>query len=277
MIREVEPESSGLVFLLRGWRAMTVVEKTERTIILISDMQIPKHAPKLVNKLIDFVHRFQPDVLVNVGDDIDSPETSWWEKGKAGEYAGTLQGALDKTHEVHSRFREALGDKPYHVSRSNHGDRTQRYISKYAAALAPLRCLRLEELLGYRDLGITYHIEPFYVAPGWVVAHGDEGGSSDIAGRTASNLALRWNVSVACGHTHSGGLIPTSKGFSGRLRALWGLECGHLMDAKQASYLDGGHGNWQTGFGLLRVRGDKVSPQYVPIQGETFSVDGEWF
>lgn len=251
----------------------------DKTIVVLSDMQVPLHAKRLVGSVQSFVKEFAPDELLCVGDDIDSPETSQWSKGAAGEYAGTLQKALDQTHEVHRRFREAIGDKRYMVSRSNHGDRTEKYIRRYAPALSPLRTLDLPTLLGYDQLDIEYHTEPFKVAPGWVCAHGDEGPSSRIPGRTASNFAQKWGTSVVCGHTHSAGLIPASYGYNGRVvRTLWGFEVGHLMDIRQAHYLSGGYADWQQGFGILRVSGEKVHPEFIPIHpGGQFCVDGRWF
>lgn len=239
---------------------------TVKTIVVIPDMQIPDHDLGAVDNVIEFVRDFQPDELVNVGDDTDSLETAHWSKGSAAEYSGRLQEGFDQTRDIHTAFREALGDKPYHVSRSNHGDRTKRYIRRYAPALDGLRSLDIRELLGYSELEIAYHEQPWMVAPGWVCAHGDEGSTSGIAGRTASRLAEKWGVSVVCGHTHRAGLVPTSYGFSGIVtRTVYGFEVGHLMDISKASYLKGGHGNWQQAFGILYVADHAVTPVLVPV------------
>lgn len=247
-----------------------------KRIVVVPDMQIPAHDPKAVENLVSFVSDYQPDELVNVGDDADATEVAFWTKGTAGEYAGTLQDSFDLVRNVHYMFRMALGNKPYHVSRSNHGDRLSRYIRKHAPALGSLRSLELPELLGYRDYRITYHEDPFEIAPGWVCAHGDEGTISAIAGRTAGLLAEKWGVSVVCGHTHRAGLSQRSYGFSGTVtRTVAGLEVGHLMDMSQASYLKGGHGNWQQAFGILYVTANTVTPVLVPVHaGGRFVVEG---
>lgn len=252
---------------------------TDKTILICPDLQVPFHDGAALENFLSFVADFKPDVLVNVGDDLDAPEVSQWTKGGAGEYAGTLQASLDEIAKIHARFRAAIGDKPYMLSRSNHGDRLRKYIAKYAPALSGLRSLDLVELAGYLEAGVEYHLQPFEVAPGWVVAHGDEGSLSQIAGRTASLLAAKWGVSVVCGHTHRAGLIPSSTGYAGSVdRTLWGFEVGHLMDVSQATYLKGGHASWQQAFGILRVRGDLVSPELIPIQSDgSFVVDGQWY
>lgn len=251
----------------------------ETVTVLISDIQAPYHSKRDVKNVIDFLRDFQPDALVNVGDDTDSPEPSHWSRGTALEYAGTLQKGLDITREVHKAFREAVGGVPYRVARSNHGDRIRRYVAQYAPALASLRSLDIRELLGYRELDIVYESKtPFTVAPGWLVAHGDEGRLSPYAGRTAANLASRWGMSVACGHTHRAGIAPASIGYGGKHRTLYGMEVGHLMDIKQAGYLKGGHANWQMGIGILYQRGTRVHPEVIYIQDDgSFCVEGQWY
>jgi predicted phosphodiesterase len=245
-------------------------------IVVVSDMQIPYQDRTAVANLIQFVGDFGPDMLVNVGDDIDSPEVSHWNKGSAGEYAGTLQASLDELREVHGAFKDALGDKPYHVSRSNHGDRLRKYVSRYAPALAGLRALSEPDLMGYNELGIEYHREPFEIAPGWYAAHGDEGSLSAIAGRTAGLLAEKWGVSVVCGHTHRAGISSKTYALNGTVgKTVTGMEVGHLMDLSRAGYLAAGSADWQASFGLLYVAGGRVSPVLVPVhQDGTFTVEG---
>lgn len=249
----------------------------DKTIVVVPDMQVPLHDAKAVKSVISFVRDFRPDVLVNVGDDADCTEVGSWKRGLALEYGGTFQDGLDDTREVHRQFRVALGDKPYHVSRSNHTDRLRAYIDRHAPALSPVRGLRLEGLLGYDELGIQFHLEPFQIAPGWVCAHGDEGSLSKISGRTAGLLAEKWGVSVVCGHSHRAGMSLKSYGYGGKVtKTVTGLETGHLMDLRKATYLDGGFGDWQQAFSILYVRSGKVTPVLVPVHaGGKFTVEGK--
>jgi hypothetical protein len=48
-----------------------------------------------------------------------------------------------------------------------------------------------------------------------------------------------------------------------------------MMDLKQATYLKGGSANWQTAFGLLYIDKGKVTPVPVPIQNNSFVVEGK--
>lgn len=243
--------------------------------VVISDMQIPYHNRQAVRNLLSFVADFEPDELLCVGDELDSPQPSRWTKGMAGEYAQTLQRDIDLTHQVMASFREALGDKRFIVHRSNHGDRVEKYVDRYAPALGSLRALRIDELLGYGELGIEYTRKPVKVAPGWLMMHGDEAGLSRTPGGTALGLARKTGMSVVAGHTHRLGIQPESAGVNGKSRTIYGFEVGNLMDLGKASYLGYGGANWQTGFGLLYVNGQNVTPVAVPIHNNgTFVVEG---
>ena len=247
-----------------------------KTIVVIPDMQIPYHDPRAVKAVMNFVKDYQPDELFCVGDEADSPEPSRWNKGRAAEYSKTLQAGLDKTSNIMEGFKNALGDKPFHVMRSNHGDRIGNYIDKYAPALAGLRELEYEALLRYDELDITYHNKIWQFAPGWALAHGDEGSLLQTAGGTALNLARRIGLSVVCGHTHRQGIQHYHVGYNGRIsNRLFGVEVGHLMDLNKADYLSTGAANWQQGFTVLYIRRSNVTPVNVPIIGRSFCVEGE--
>jgi hypothetical protein len=219
-----------------------------------------------VQAAIDFVRYYKPDELWCVGDELDAPEPSRWNKGMAGEYADTLQEGIDKTNEIMSEFRSALGrNKKFYIQRSNHTDRIDTYMRKYAPAFSSLKSLEIETLLGYDKLGVTYLHRMHELLPGWVMAHGDEGALNRAPGATALNLAKSLGKSVVCGHTHRVGLQHETRGFYGNTHTLFGLEVGHMMDIKQASYLTSGNANWQQGIGILVEENNKITPYAVPI------------
>lgn len=249
---------------------------TDQRIVVLSDMQIPYHDRRAVANVQAFVGEFDPDELLCVGDELDSPQPSRWNKGMAGEYEATLQKHIDTCHEVMAGFRAAVPDIPITVHRSNHGDRVESYVARYAPALASLRALAVDELLGYEQLEITYTRKPVQVAPGWLMMHGDESGLNRTPGGTALGLARKTGKSIVCGHTHRLGIQPETVGVNGVTKTIYGFEVGHLMDIRKAGYLGYGAGNWQTGFGLLYVSGRNVTPVAVPIHKDgSFTVEGQ--
>lgn len=248
----------------------------DQNIVVLSDIQAPEEDKKAVALVQKFVKAYKPDQLFCVGDEADMPEPSRWNKGSAAEYAGTFQKGLDRTTEIMSGFRDALGNKPFHLMRSNHGDRIRTYIGKYAPALSSIRDLKYERLLRYDELNIEYHDKIWQFAPGWGLAHGDEGSLISTAGGTALNLAKRTGMSIVCGHTHRAGIQHYHMGVNGTTtKRLFGVEVGNLMDLKRAKYLGGGSANWQQAIGILQVRNGVVTPQVIMITNNQMVVDGK--
>lgn len=242
------------------------------TYIVIPDIQAPFHDPKAVKALVDFIKRMRPDGLLCVGDEIDLPSVSRWATGTSTEYSRSLQTDVKVTHDIVEQFALALGaGRPFHMSRSNHGDRLTKYVIKNAPALweyvQPGGLLDIARLCGYQELGIEYHHEPFEFAPGWVLCHGDEGSLSPLAGRTATNLAVnKFGKSVVCGHTHRAGASSHTTGVNGKVtNILTGVEVGHVMDLKKANYLKALSANWQQACGVVWVDGKDVTGIPVPI------------
>ena len=237
-----------------------------RKILVLSDIQYPYQDPEAIKAVLSLIKHEKPHELWCVGDELDAPQPSRWNKGMAGEYENTLQDDIDGLHNLMLDFRNALGwRKPFVVQRSNHTDRIETYISKYAPALRNLRSTKVEELIGYDELNIQYLHRFKELLPGWVMAHGDEGRAVQVPGSTALSLAKKLGKSVVCGHTHKLGLQHETTGLYGRNKTLFGLEVGHLMDMKQASYLTSGIANWQQGIGILVEHNRKVTPYAVPI------------
>jgi len=239
-------------------------------IVIVSDLQIPFHDPKAVNNLIDFIKRWKPDRVISIGDEIDLPTLGKWNRGRLGEYAGTLAKDRDMTVWLLEKLR--ITD----VVRSNHTDRLFNYIANQAAGLRGIPELKLENFLRLPELGITYWQKPLPIAPGWVAVHGDQGKVSQVAGQTALKQALAHGKSLICGHTHRLGISSQTEASGGILgRILTGLEVGNLMRFKAAHYTNGS-ANWQQGFGILYVDGKNVTPVAVPISRDgSFIVEGK--
>jgi hypothetical protein len=162
--------------------------------------------------------------------------------------------------------------------RSNHTDRLFNTVAMRAPGLLGLPELQLENFLGLDELEIKYHKDPYELAPGWLLMHGDEGNVQPTAGATALGLAKRSGMSVVCGHTHRMGLLHQTQTYrGGKPKTIWGLELGNLMDYKNAKYIKAGLFTWQQGFGILHVDGKNVTPQLVPIINNSFTVDGKVF
>jgi predicted phosphodiesterase len=250
-----------------------------KRIVIISDTQIPYDDRKALKAVVRFIGDYQPDQLVHIGDLMDFPQPSRWNKGTAGEFEGSV---FEDCEQAKRRFLEPIRevyDGPFGVHEGNHDERARTYLSKYAPALAESGAFNIETLLSFEDFGIELLPEFHDVAPGWITTHGHRGGIklSQIAGNTALNAAKKFLKSVVMGHTHRMGIGSYTYGVGGEKKnekVVTGMEVGNLMDMRQAQYLKGGTGNWQQGFGVLTVDGQHVKPEAVPISRGRFTVDG---
>ena len=248
-----------------------------KRIVILSDTQIPYDDRRALKAVVRFIGDYQPDEVVHIGDCMDFPQPSRWNKGSAGEFEGSVFADVEQAkRRLLGPLREVY-DGPIGVHEGNHDERARTYLAKYAPALAESGAFNIETLLDFDGFGIDLLPEFHKVAPGWITTHGHRGGInlSQIAGNTALNAAKKFQTSVIMGHTHRMGIGSHTFGYGGNVaRTVTGMEVGNLMNMKLATYLKGGTGNWQQGFGLLTVDGQSVKPETVPISGGKFSVDG---
>ena len=241
-----------------------------KTIVCISDLQVPYHDVEAVKAIARFIKDYQPDTVVSCGDEMDMQTISKWSKGTELDFERSMGRDRDLTKQV-------LYDLTVeHMVRSNHTDRLFNTVMMRAPGLLGLPELELENFLGLKELEIKYHKDPYELAPGWLLMHGDEGNVQPTAGATALGLAKRSGMSVVCGHTHRMGLTHQTQTYrGGKPRTIWGMELGNLMDYRNAKYIKAGLFTWQQGFGILHVDGKIVIPQIVPIINNSFTVDGK--
>lgn len=251
-----------------------------KRIVVISDTQIPYHDQRAVAGVIKFIGSTQPDEVVHIGDLMDFPQPSRWNRGTRGEFEENIF----KHSEIGiKKFIQPLREVysgPVGVIEGNHDERPRVYLERYAPALAGQREFNFENLLDFESYEIEVLPEVYRFAPGWVMTHGHRQGIrlSNIPGNTATNAAKRLGVSVIMGHTHRMGIGGHTVGHDGIVvRKFTGVEVGNLMDMRKASYLKGGTANWQRGFAVVDVEGKFVAPQLVPIEGNKFIVDGKTY
>jgi hypothetical protein len=248
-----------------------------KRIVIVSDIQWPFHDRKALKAVAKFIGDFQPDEVVLVGDCLDFPQPSRWNKDTRGEFEGSI---FEDCQTFKDRFlqplREVYGGK-LGMHEGNHDLRPREYLAKYAPALAESKAFNIEVLCDFEGFDIEL-LPMFYdVAPGWVSTHGHLGkiSLSQISGNTALNAAKKFGKSVVMGHTHRLGIGAHTSGYGGKITStVFGMEVGNLMDMKMAHYLKGGTANWQQGFGVLTVDGQSVKAETVPIVKGRFSVDG---
>ena len=255
------------------------MSKQTNAVIVLPDWQIPLHDEDKIKRVADFIGDFQPIRLGHVGDVTDSTQLGRWARGLRAEFDGGLEGAFAKTRELLEYHRERYSG-PWDLVRSNHDERLELAIEQRLPGLQGLTVkghkVNIQNALRLDDMAITWNEAPIEIAPGWVMAHGDEGRLNQLPGATALGLANEIHQSVVCGHTHRAGLAWSSKGLGNERTAFAGMEVGHMMTISAAEYLGRARlNNWGNAFGILWLDGDEVFPQVVPIHPDgSFMVNG---
>lgn len=254
-------------------------------IVILPDTQFPLHDKTLTRKLAEFVWDYQPAALAHVGDLTDSTQLSRWTRGLRGQFDGGLEGGFSQTREWLSYIRRKY-DGPFHISRANHDDRLELAIERHMPEIAGLtiggKVISIENALDFDGFGIDYHHTYYELAPNWLLTHGDWGSLSNMPGQTALLAAREIGKSVVCGHTHRAGLVAGPLTSDHQTIAVQGMEVGHAMNRKLATYLKGGRNNWRQAFGILHVHRPpnkkriQVYPELVFVDWDySFVVEGE--
>lgn len=254
-------------------------------IVVLPDWQVPLHDQKKILAVARFIGDFQPMAVAHVGDMTDSTQLGRWARGLRKEFDGGLEGAFVQTRWLLD-YHRAYYDGPFHLMKSNHDERLELAIEQRLPGIAELTIrgqkLNIQNALRLEDYGVTWHDQPYAIAPGWLLMHGDEGGTSSIPGNTALGLARGAWSSVVCGHSHRAGIAWTTVGVGEQRSPMAGLEVGHMMQLSGAEYLGRARlANWANAFGILWLhrrnkKKTEVHPQLVPVHPDgSFMVGGE--
>jgi predicted phosphodiesterase len=229
-----------------------------------------------VKALHAYIAATKPDSVLIIGDFMDYPQPSRWSKDSKAEFEGSVFRDSEMGKRMLGELRAGY-DGSVQFIEGNHDARPRQYLAKYAPALAESKAFNVETLLDFAGHGVEL-VAPFFdVAPGWIATHGHlKLPTSRIPAVSARLASERLTKSVVMGHTHKLGLSPWTRGTASRPVVRWGMEVGNVMDMRKAQYLGYAAANWQGGFGMLHVDGNRVSPEVIPLDNSGgFIADGK--
>lgn len=239
------------------------------------DTHVPYHHRGAVERLTRFVGEVQPAELILTGDLPDCESPARFSAGTVVENGVLLARELDATRGLLCDIRDVY-DGPMAWLEGNHELRLTKWGQTRGRAVFGLAELTIPHLLGFDDLRITTPggyggaTKPYRFAPGVVALHGTRLGAK--SGYSVAKEMELHGSSVVMGHCHRLALIFRSD----TARTTWGIEGGHLMDQRRASYLLNGAANWQMGFSVIDVRGGRAYPYIVPMGKDgSFVFQGE--
>lgn len=122
----------------------------------IGDRMEPLHDLSAMNATLALARNLQPDVLADLGDDIDLAELSRFAPDSR-HFQNTLKPSLQADHDWHAQLSEVTPKAERHLVDSNHAKRWGDYILKNAGVLAEIPELKLNKLLKLEEIGWEFH------------------------------------------------------------------------------------------------------------------------
>jgi hypothetical protein len=240
------------------------MEKPMQTRIVLPDLHIPFQDHHLVKAWLKHARALHPDGVDILGDLIDAYPLSRFDKNPTRK--ANIQSEIDQARVLLEKVRAAVGPKcDIRYSEGNHENRLTKVLWGRAKELAPLRGLRIPELLGLQDLGITYYAPeaPYKIGNLWYL-HGDIARKSNwsmaAGGSGAKAVSTRIRGSVVMGHSHQMGISS----FRGWDSLSEGYEAGCLCRF-DLEYIVGVP-QWQQGWAVVTFgRGFEGKPLYHDV------------
>lgn len=251
--------------LFSKYKQSQLPSSDEIKIVTISDLHVPFHNMDFIKLFIEFLKDFQPDKIVLNGDIVDFYDLSHFDKNP--KRVGVLQKELDVVNGILMLMRLACPSSEIIYVEGNHEDRLRKFLWKNPS-ISSLRDLKLERLLRFYDIGNIKLVEDFNVR-GMRFTHG--GVVRKYSSYSAKAEYDRHLQNGASGHTHRLGLY--NKTIEGKTYEWVETGCGSLL---RPEYIKGCP-DWQNGFLITHIVGDKIYNQLVKSIDNSFLAIGKLY
>lgn len=265
---------------------------------LVGDLQIPYHDKRATDLFFKAMKWWKPDAMDFLGDIDDQLEYSRFSDGTTDEFFSQLKKEKKDEAESDEEFRKRVSPLPFvkknaegakelytfaraqhkdadmHASLGNHDIRAKGYMDKkfpeYVDEITP------NLLWGLDDLGIAwrpYELPPLERFGGIHVHHGN---TTTTTGLAVKSDIENYNISLARGHDHRGGVVY--KSYPMTKTTLVGLGTGHLCDPSAYGLRYTTNPSWELGFGIIHVVDGHPNAQFIPISPDyNLVLDGKVF
>ena len=251
----------------------------------IGDDMIPLHDTDAMNATLSLARNLRPDVLADLGDDVDLAELSRFAPDSR-HFQNTLMPSLQADHDWHARLSEATPEAERHLVDSNHAKRWGDYILKHAGVLAEVPDFKLHRILKLDEIGWQFHggygSAEYEYADDLAFKHGTQATAS---GSTAFKLSKdNPDRHIVQGHAHR---IETQYHTDRRGNAFGAFVVGALcrIDGVVPSYHSGvdqddqpvkHYENWQQGVMVIRDYGNgQYTFDHAPIHKGELMFEGK--
>lgn len=243
--------------------------------MLSSDQQIPYQDDKALKIWFQVMRWFKPDVIDYLGDTSDQFCFGRFEEGTTKEFLKTLpvetrtedllkyvQHQEKDTAEFYAKTRKMRPNAEIFSALGNHDIRVFNYAEKHLQEI--LNEITPNSLWGLDDLGIDYiyYEDPPKHRYGDIYVHH---GISALAESGASVKSDVGNIGVSLIRGHSHRLGSYFKTYELRNEVVRGYEIGHMSQVDSDGFKYSQIHNWQQGFAVGLISGDRVHIQLVEI------------
>lgn len=239
-------------------------------VVICSDVHLwPEHQPFAWFCLVEAVKQYKPkEVWIN-GDLMDFPSISrfprrqWEERPTAAE---EIEWAGEQMQDLTKACDKAGATK--RITRGNHDDRFELYLSKNAPGIEGLPGTTTKELYAVFDGWQLYH--SLVVNDSSVVKHVWHGGI-----HSAYNNVVRSGKTIITGHTHKLNIRPWGD-YNG---VRFAVETGFVgeIQGPQFAYVDGNPTDWHPGFMVTWWDADGLaSYEAIHTHSDRARVNGKW-
>lgn len=252
----------------------------------VGDLQIPYEDRRAVALWFKVMKAWKPDAIDLVGDIDDQLEYSSFSDGTTDEFFAQLKKEEDpsplafieknasQAKTFYAKVRKEHPAADIHASLGNHDIRIFKYIDRKAPSYNDF--VTPNSLWGLDDQRITWRMykeKPLERFAGIHVHHGD---TTTTTGLAVKNDIETYNISLARGHDHRGGVVYKTHPLSNSV--LQGLGTGHMCDPNAYGLQYTINPSWELGFGIAHVVDGVAHLQFVPITPSyQCVVDGKLF
>jgi len=242
--------------------------KTNRRMgVVLSDVHVPFQDKSVCRMALAFIREHRPATVHLLGDIGDFYSVSRFDKDPSRKE--DLQQDLDATRDFLAEVREAAPRARVIYSEGNHEFRLRRYLRSEAKALAMLRDLRIEKLLGFDELRIRFqpHDRPYRVGS-LLFTHGQ--------------LARKWSGASARGHFERFGTCCIH-GHTHRLGAFYHRDIGDTYVAHENGCLCNLNPDyvtapdWQSGWSVVWSQRDYFHVEQIAVVKGRFNYHGKMY
>lgn len=215
--------------------------------LLMADQHIPEHSKLAIETAVEYGVKHGCDSVFDGGDVNEHSKTSYFSHDPtAPNLMAELRGRWAYQKYVRERFKER-----YYSKIGNHEENLETYIEKHAPELVGLPCLKLEEVIGFKNFGITPIGGKNIVHAGKLHAvHGHEwgrgGGSAEMV-NPARWLCLKTKACAVCFHFHRSS-SHTTRRVDGFEIVTFSVGCLRMRTPDWKALND-----WNWGFGILEI------------------------